>query len=395
MPESVMFSRRSAVRMLGVTCLLVGVPAAAVGGLFFRADAATLSSFSRMLAMSVDLANCSLPFARAVAAATSLSVALGAVCLVLLVWCLADIYTYKRAFKPYWRSLVFALAFTLFLLLPLVLSDGTWMIGRRGARRFELPEACLASHEVFFLRAYVIPFLIVMIAWVTILVVLIARRQVILNRSPDDLSEDPAIREFQLRYRAQAAEHARKAKRTLRIICSAFAGLIFVFAAATLPFSVSRSLHQITWERQALTVVESSNECILELRLRGRWQEHSRSDCPTEASRSAFERSAAVEAGKTPYRVTFKPTTVAEYQTRDKQKVRFELKGHFFLTDSNAVGSQIVVLRNPVNPLEIDRLFDNRETLKICLRLLLVAASAAVIFFLWPSLRTGRSIFAR
>lgn len=388
MAEATEADRRFARRAIGLATLLVTGPSLLIGGLALRADGTGLSRFSRSLGLEVDLADCATGFARMMAGGTALSIALGAVCFVLAAFCFGDIYAYKRTFKTYRTILLTAVIFTAFLLLPLVMDGGTWPSGGR-RNRIRLAEACRASHDVTFLRLYLMLLATVAIGWVISLLLLLLRRQIALGRDPFALSDDPERRRRQLVAQARQARETKTLVVMLRLGGCVVATLVFGLFTASLKVTMTRLYHQVTWVEQPTRVYASGAECIFEIDSRGVWREQSRIDCPTDASRDAFSRSAASRAAGKKWRVLVRPNAQVEYESPSKERIMLKLSD-FFVPEPKPVGSEIVLLRDPANPRNIDHVFDTREVMKAVLRLAIMAASATAIFFLWPGLRSRK-----
>jgi hypothetical protein len=345
------------------------------------ADRAAVTHFSRLLAIDVDLGQCAAGFSKLLMAQTIFLIAVDMATLVALLLICSDIYTLKRSFRLYRKPLLIFAVCAAMLVVPLLNHDGAWMAGGgRGFTRVSLEQACAASGKVTFYRLHLQLVITALWAFAVLFAAFILRRLVVLGRDPNRLSDKPEVRAMQLAMKKSSQKRLDTLKSIFKFAVCALAAYLFVAGSASLGISFWRAYHYLTWPRQLTTIEAIGTQCILEKRARrGGWTDHSVVECSdAEAIRHAY----AWEEPRLEWHVRSRLTAELSYQRPDGSVGTAYLGGDLILPAPLPVGSEVIVLRNPDNPDDFDRVFDRRDTIKTSLRLLIVVLSAVAGYFL-------------
>ncbi|WP_136618792.1 MULTISPECIES: hypothetical protein [Mesorhizobium] len=336
--------------------------------------------FSTWLSLDTDLGACAVSFTRLLLATTIISVGLGVISAGLVVSDLIDVFSYKRSFRVYRTLFLAGAGLTALLLLPLLSKDGGWYAGgRHGMSRIDLANACIASHYTTFYRLYWHLLVVVILGWASMIVLTSLRRAIIDGRDPSQLSDDPRVREIQLRTLKWSQRRMAVGRIMFKLAATVLAAALFYGGASSMNPAVVRFIHTFTWERQKANVVETGLQCVLEVKVRREWVEQSRADCAPDAE--------MIPSTPTPgagvWRITKIPTAKLAYRAPNGGQYSFDVAGDFYVNFPTSVGTEIEVLRNPARPEGIDKVFDNGDIRRMAYKLLMIVIGAVAIYFLW------------
>ncbi|BAV44954.1 Uncharacterized protein MLTONO_0051 [Mesorhizobium loti] len=372
--------RENVRRSMWVSATIIASLCAFAFMLVWDASPSTGTLFSTWLSLDTDLGACAVSFTRLLLATTIISVGLGVMSAGLVVSDLIDVFSYKRSFRVYRRLFLVGTVLTALLLLPLISKDGGWYAGgRHGMSRIDLANACIASHYTTFYRLYWSLLVVVILGWASMMVLTILRRAIIDGRDPNELSDDPQVRDIQLRALKWSQRRMAIGRITFKLAATILAAALFFVGASSMKPAIARFIHTFTWERQKVNVVETGMQCVLEVKVRREWVEQSRADCSPDA--------AMIPSTPTPgtgvWRITKVPTAKLAYRSPDGGQYSFDVVGDFYVNFPTSVGAEIEVLRNPASPEGIDKVFDNGDIQRMAYKLLMIVIGAVAIYFLW------------
>lgn len=337
---------------------------------------ATGTLFSNWLALDTDLGTCAVSFTRLLLATAIISVSLGAISAGLVVSDLIDVFSYKRSFAVYRKLFLVGAVLTGLLLLPLFFKDAGWYTGGRyGMSRIDLANACIASHYTTFYRLYWQVIVVVILGWASLMVLTSLRRAIIDGRDPNQLSDDPRVREIQLRALKWSERRQAVGRIVFKVAATGLAAAFFLMGAWSMKPAVVRFVHTLTWERQKVSVVETGMQCVLEVKVRRGWTERSRADCSMIPSIPVPDNGA--------WRITKIPTAKLAYRAPNGGQYSFDVVGDFYVNFPTSVGAEIEVLRNPASPEGIDKIFDGGDIERMFYKLLMIIAGAVAFYYLW------------
>ncbi|UCI33163.1 hypothetical protein [Mesorhizobium sp. B4-1-4] len=345
--------------------------------------------FSNWLSLDTDLGVCAEAFTRLILATTIISVGLGIISAGLVVSDLVDVFSYKRDFRPYRRLFLAGAVLTALLLVPLISKDGGWYAGgHHGMSRIDLANACVASHYTIFYRLYWHLLVVVILGWASMMVLTSLRRAIIDGRDPNQLSDDPRVREIQLRTLKWSQRRRAVGRIAFKLAATILAAALFYGGASSMKPAIARFVHTFTWERQKVNVVETGMQCVLEVKVKREWVERSRADC----SSNAETPTPTLTPGAGVWRITKIPTAKLAYRAPNGGQYSFDVVGDFFVNFPTSVGTEIEVLRNPASPEGIDKVFDNGDIRRMAYKLLMIVIGAAAIYFLWVRRQNSRPV---
>jgi hypothetical protein len=367
-------------RSMWVSATIIASLCAFAFMLMWDVNPSTGTLFSTWLSLDTDLGACAVSFTRLLLATAIISVGLGVISAGLVVSDLIDVFSYKRDFRVYRRLFLAGAVLTVLLLVPLISKDGGWYAGgRHGMSRIDLTNACVASHYTTFYRLYWQLLIVVILGWASMMVLTILRRAIIDGRDPNQLSDDPRVREIQLRALKWSQRRMAVGRFVFRLAATILAAALFFMGAWSIKPAVVRFIHTFTWERQEANVVETGMQCVLEIKVRRSWVEQSRTDCSSEVEPAP----ATPAPGAGAWRITKIPTAKLAYRAPDGGQYSFDVEGDFYVNFPTSVGAKIEVLRNPGRSEGIDKIFDAGDVKRMFYKLLMIIAGAVAIYYLW------------
>ncbi len=358
---------------------------------YFSGD--QLRSFGSALKIKADLGLCSDVFARLVIThvlCTFLAFVTGSL---LLLATLLDIFTYKRSFAVYRKS-IFANSMML-LLVPLPWVFGNVFI----AKRFDLFEACLISKSALPISVYFGLFLGFFATMVATGLPMIAQYFVQNNIDPAALSNDPEMRARQLAARSMfgykepdvAKKHQAK-RRSAFSFYRFLAAIAVFFSFMTLLVPAARVYHGFSWTPVQATILSMGEKCVFEYR-----------EILKRSANGSVKKAGPLQhtdvfdctAGKTlaannpnfEFKSESRPHSQLHYFYGTREITVF-VNSISITPDVKPAGSIISIVANPDDPTRVDRLFHQRDWKHTAQGLfsLLVAA-----FFEWLHARSRRT----
>ncbi|MBZ9705578.1 hypothetical protein LB543_02390 [Mesorhizobium sp. ESP7-2] len=189
----------------GVSGTTVMLLSAFIYAFFSQADASFATAFSRMFSLEVDLGLCSSSFASLIMAQIVYGLTVCFVLLGLMVAVgIAAILDPSNGVR-YLKLLLAILAFLLVLLALAMKDNGFWLesVGRRLImRHLSIADACSQSHNVDFIRIYIISACILFWTWILMSMGVSRFLAIYFHRDYDDLPKDPRFRAEILAIRA-------------------------------------------------------------------------------------------------------------------------------------------------------------------------------------------------